>query len=79
VTCEEADQFLMRFVFDDLSDEDRSRFEEHLAECLDCRSYFQSYLVTVRLGRAAFQDPAASCDESLPPGLLRAILATAGR
>jgi anti-sigma factor RsiW len=68
----------MRYVFDELSDADRSRFDGHVAGCLDCRNYLHSYRLTVTLGREAFARPEAPCDDALPPELVRAILAAAG-
>jgi anti-sigma factor RsiW len=78
VTCEEADPFLMRYVFDEQPDAQRVRFEEHLAECRDCHKYLQSYFTTVRLSRLAFEAPGATAAEELPPQLLAALLSAAG-
>jgi hypothetical protein len=53
----------------------RARFEEHLAVCPDCVNYLHSYEETVRLGRAAFDEPDAPLPEGIPEDLVQAILA----
>jgi len=54
LTCRELVAFLDDYVAGELAPERRAVFERHLAGCLDCRRYLQSYRATVELGRAAF-------------------------
>ena len=75
MTCEEADQFLMDYIFGDLPRPLRLRFEQHVATCAACRTYLRTYQMAVRLGQAAFDEPAADCNQHLPPELVSAILA----
>jgi anti-sigma factor RsiW len=79
VTCEEADQSLMDYVSGDLPDSQRLRFKLHITRCAACRTYLQTYQMTVRLGRWALGDLDATCDEDLPPEIVSAILAAAAR
>lgn len=79
MTCREFIEFLMEFLNGELTPQDRARFEAHLAECPDCVNYLHSYEETVRLGRAAFEEPNAPLPEGIPEELVQAILATRGK
>jgi predicted anti-sigma-YlaC factor YlaD len=71
MTCRELIDFLMAYLADELPAEQRTLFDEHLAECPDCVNYMKSYLDTLRLEEAAFAQPS----EPMPEDLVRAILA----
>jgi anti-sigma factor RsiW len=77
MTCRELTDFLDRYLFDELTAEQREAFDRHLAVCRHCRNYLASYQATIRLGKAALAD--ASPDEKVPADvpqeLVRAILA----
>jgi anti-sigma factor RsiW len=75
MTCRELIDFLDDYLSDALSPDVRAAFDDHLAVCLDCSNYLESYKRTIRLGKAVF----ASLDDDVPPSvpedLLKAILA----
>lgn len=74
MTCGELIGFLWRYVEDELSPDERGRFEVHLAICPDCASYLESYRETIRLARDAYVEPDADVPEDVPEDLVRAIL-----
>lgn len=70
MTCREFITFLFDY-FGELDAEQRARFDAHLAICPGCVNYMKSYRETIRLGKAAFEDP----DAPIPDELAEAILA----
>lgn len=74
LTCRDVAEFLMAYLDRELDEAHRAAFEHHLAECDECVLYVRRYEATVRLGKAAFDDPAGPPD-ALPERLARAILA----
>jgi anti-sigma factor RsiW len=70
VTCQEFAGFVIGYLEDELQDEQRRRFDAHLAECSDCERYLRAYRATVRAVAACAEDLA-----DLPDDLLKAILA----
>lgn len=79
LTCRELIGFLMDYLDDVLTPEDRASFDAHLAICPDCVHYVESYRATVRAGRAAFADPESPAPEEVPEALVAAILAARRR
>lgn len=53
----------------------RARFDEHLAECADCRHYLDRYREAIRLGKAAASAADTRAVEEAPPELVLAVLA----
>ena len=50
--CRELVEVITDYLEDQLSPDDRARFEAHLAECSACRLYLEQFRVTIRvLGR----------------------------
>jgi anti-sigma factor RsiW len=74
MTCREFIEFFWRYCSGELSAAERSRFDEHLAECPDCVAYLQSYEEAVRLGKGAFADTDAPVPAEVPEELVQAIL-----
>jgi anti-sigma factor RsiW len=73
MTCREVSEFLADYLSEELAQPSRRSFEEHLAECPDCRAYLASYKATVELGKAAFaEDENAAVPEQLVRAILRA-------
>ena len=73
MTCRELIDFLMAYLDGDLEHDVRSRFEEHLAECEECRAYLDSYRRVVALSggiNAATDEPVSS---EVPEELVRSI------
>jgi anti-sigma factor RsiW len=74
MTCREFADFMMDYLSGELPSADRSRFEQHLVLCSNCRKYLTSYEETVKLGKKAFDDDTA-LPADVPEELVRAILA----
>lgn len=72
LTCRDVSAFLARYLDGDMASDERTRFDEHLAECPDCVAYLQTYADTIRLTKDAYDDTAPA---DLPEELRRAILA----
>lgn len=73
VTCEVLISFLDDYVDGRLAAAELERFERHLARCVSCVAYLQSYRETVRLARDASLDPRAEAGE-VPEELVVAVL-----
>ena len=56
LTCRDLADFLADYFAGELSLDERSVFEGHLAECPDCAAYLRSYAETIRLARGAYAD-----------------------
>jgi anti-sigma factor RsiW len=74
MTCREFIEFLDDYVDGALPPGQRQFFDEHLAGCLDCQTYLESYKRTVRLGKLALTDGDGAVPEDVPEALVRAIL-----
>jgi anti-sigma factor RsiW len=74
LTCREFVEFLMAYLSDELPPGQRVVFEEHLAECPECRTYLRTYQQTIRIGKLACGCPDEPPADA-PEGLIRAILA----
>jgi anti-sigma factor RsiW len=74
VTCRECADFIMEYLSGGLSAEVRTRFEEHLARCANCRRYLTSYEQAVKLARHAYDDD-GELPGDVPDDLIEAILA----
>jgi predicted anti-sigma-YlaC factor YlaD len=77
LTCREVTDFLDAYLDGELRAEERLRFDEHLAECPDCRTYLRQYEVTIALAKDACGD-AAAVAAGIPESLVEAILASSG-
>lgn len=71
MTCREFAAFMMAYVDGELQDDQRRRFDEHLATCPDCVRYLREYRATVHAGRFAYVDELPA---DVPEDLLQAIL-----
>jgi anti-sigma factor RsiW len=74
VTCKELVEFLMDYLDGILSEPQRERFEEHLAECPDCVAYLATYQETVRIGKAVCSEEHEAAPPHVPEELVQAIL-----
>jgi anti-sigma factor RsiW len=75
LTCRDLVAFLMDYLDHSLEPQQRAEFEAHLAACDECVAYLRRYEQTIRLGRAAFEDPDAAADAHATRRLIEAILA----
>jgi anti-sigma factor RsiW len=70
-TCREVLEFLGDYDAGELDPRRTSAFERHLELCASCRNYLDSYRVTIRLEKDAFEDDALA---DPPEELIAAIL-----
>ena len=77
--CSEFIAFLDRYVGNELSADERARFDAHLDVCVACQNFLASYHTTMRLQTLAFNVSNASdgIPESVPGDLISAVLAAA--
>jgi anti-sigma factor RsiW len=78
LTCRELIEFLAAYVEEELSTEERARFDAHLALCPHCVDYLHGYRESIRLGKAALAAEGPIPGE-VPVELLDAILASRAR
>ena len=74
MTCKEMVDFLMDYLDGILSEPQRARFEEHLAECSDCVAYVATYQEAVRIGKAVCSEEHEAAPPHVPEELVQAIL-----
>ncbi len=73
--CRELIEWLSEYVDGGLDPLERTRFDEHLAECEDCASYLDSFRTTLRMLRLSkYED---SSQTATMPELLRAAILAA--
>lgn len=73
LTCEELLDFIAAYLDDELSPEERERFETHLSVCQACVDYLDSYRETMRATLLAYEGDDGVPD-SVPEELVRAVL-----
>ena len=73
MTCREVSDFLGAYLAGELAAAERTRFDDHLAECPDCRTYLRQYEATRELCRGALD--ADALEAGVPEELVQAILA----
>ena len=64
ICCRDCATLLIDYVDNELSIQQRLEVEEHLNECGSCRTYAQTYQLTVQLPRKLAEKP-------LPPELVQ--------
>ena len=74
LTCREFVEFLDEYLSGHLPEDERARFDAHLARCPACVAYTQTYREAVRLGRTALLCPDAAVPDDAPEDLVRVIL-----
>lgn len=74
MTCREFTQFIIDYRSGELEASQRAQFDDHLAACVNCQRYLESYDATIRLGKQAFDDENAAVPADLPEALIQAIL-----
>ena len=74
MTCREFVEFLWRYIDNELSQAERTTFDDHLAKCPHCVKYLQQYQDTVRIGKAAVVASTDPVPAEVPADLIQAIL-----
>jgi len=78
MNCRQLVDFLMAYLDGELPEDQRARFERHLSLCPACVVYMNSYIETVKMGKAACACPDEPIPADVPEELVRAILAARG-
>ena len=78
MNCRDALELLGETLADDPGSPVGWRLKLHLWCCRNCRRYFSSYQTTLRLERAAFDDPLEETP-TVPEDLVAEILAEMGK
>ena len=73
MTCQELIDFIADYLSNELPEDQRRVFEQHIQVCGPCRKYLGAYRKTVEVARRSAQGP---CSD-IPDELMRAILASA--
>jgi predicted anti-sigma-YlaC factor YlaD len=72
MTCRELIEFLSDYLDGELPPDVRAKFDEHLADCGQCRRYLSQYRTAGDLAKLAKDDAAAA--PPLPADLVKAIV-----
>ena len=75
ITCRELNDIIGDYLAGELTPTQQAAFDRHMAVCPECREYLETYKTTVALGKSAFDHPDDPPPASLPPGIIKAILA----
>lgn len=79
MTCQEFVDFIIAYLEEETSADQRAVFEEHIAACPPCLSYLDQYRETVALGIAACGEPDGPVPEDAPERLVQAVMAARAR
>lgn len=74
ITCKEFEDFVLRYLDDELPAKQRSVFEWHLRLCRECRDYLAAYRRTLEIADAVLAPPDAAVPENIPEDLVTAVL-----
>jgi len=74
ITCKEFEDFVLRYLDDELPKQQRALFELHMRLCRECREYLAAYQRTIEIGREAFKSADETVPEDVPEDLIKAIL-----
>jgi anti-sigma factor RsiW len=75
MNCREFLDFLNEYLAGDLSAEERTEFDKHLAECPWCVAYLDNYRKTILLAKSSVStSEAAKVHRHAPEELVQAIL-----
>ena len=74
ITCKEFEDFVLRYLDDELPARQRSMFELHMRLCRECREYLAAYRRTIEVGREASRSADEALPEDVPEDLIKAIL-----
>jgi len=74
ITCKEFEDFVQRYLDDELTGREKTLFEWHMRICRECREYLASYQRTIEIGHAVFDSKNAQLSTDVPEDLIKAIL-----
>ena len=73
ITCRELIGFIADYMEGQLPPVALDDFHRHIAHCVSCRAYLQSYEWTIRLGKVSVLENESTLEEA-PEELVQAIL-----
>jgi hypothetical protein len=76
ITCREFIEFIGQYLSNDLTMEEREKFEFHLTHCPPCVRYLHSYRETIKIGRIALAPTEEPIPTEVPEELIQAILSS---
>jgi hypothetical protein len=74
ITCREFDDFVLRYLDDDLTIPQKTVFELHMRICRECRDYLAAYQRAMELGKSVLPSPDDPLPDDVPEDLVKAIL-----
>ena len=74
ITCKEFEDFVLRYLDDELPTKQRAVFELHMRLCRECRDYLAAYQRTIEISREAFRADDEPIPDEVPEDLIKAIL-----
>lgn len=74
ITCGEFESFLEAYVRDELSQEMRLKFDNHMQDCAGCDAYLRGYTISVALAKQLCDDDDAAPPADVPEDLLSAVI-----
>jgi anti-sigma factor RsiW len=77
ITCQEVIEYLMAYVNNELSVDERQAMDAHLQVCPACVSFLKTYRQTLEFEATAFNQP--EIEEAIPEDLIQAILSARKR
>lgn len=74
ITCREFEDFILRYLDDELSQSQKNIFELHMGICRECREYLAAYRRSIEVGKAVLPSPDEAVPNDVPEDLIKAIL-----
>ncbi|MFT7464083.1 MAG: anti-sigma factor RsiW [Pseudohongiellaceae bacterium] len=80
MTCQQFSDFIRAWLDGELSEGQRSSFDEHMALCSECAQYLDNYREAMELGKSAYLPlDAEALHAEVPEDLVQAVLAARRR
>ncbi len=74
ITCREFEEFILRYLDDELEPRQKKLFEWHLRLCRECREYLAAYRRTVEIGKNVLGSENGPVPDDVPEDLIKAVL-----
>ena len=78
ITCREFEDFVLRYLDNELTEKQRFVFELHLRLCRECRDYLAAYQRAREVTTAVLAPSDAPVPDDVPEDLIKAILDARG-
>ncbi|MEZ6234275.1 MAG: zf-HC2 domain-containing protein [Phycisphaerales bacterium] len=79
VSCEDCAEFLLDYIDGALPEDQRFKFDSHIAFCRDCEVYLENYRKAAAMTAGLGRDERVQAGAQVPKGLVEAILAARKR